>query len=77
MANINDNNTSSASQNAMILEWMDKGNTITSLQALDMFGCLRLASRIFDLRERGHNIKKEKVTLPSGKMVTRYSLIKD
>lgn len=77
MANINDNKESSASQNAMILEWMDKGNTITSLQALDLFGCMRLASRIFDLRERGHNIKKEKVALPSGKIVTRYSLIKD
>ena len=77
MENINDNKESSASQNAMILEWMDKGNPITSLQALDLLGCMGLASRIFDLRERGYNIKKEKITLPTGKTVTRYSLIKD
>lgn len=76
MANVNDNKESSATQCAMILEWMDKGNPITSLQALDMFGCMRLASRIYDLRERGFTIKKERITLHSGKIVTQYSLVK-
>ena len=72
--NINDNQKSSASQNAQIKEWLQQGKTITSLEALNMFGCMRLASRICDLRDDGIPIHTEKVRLHSGKYVTRYSL---
>ena len=65
---------SSESQNAKILNWLENGNKITSLQALNLFGCFRLASRIHDLRERGYNICKEMVTQPNGKRVAEYSL---
>jgi len=74
MDNTNDNKKSSASQNAMILAYMQDGNKITSLLALKLFGCMRLASRICDLRERGYDIKAEKIQVPSGKYVTEYSL---
>lgn len=74
MANINDNARSSASQCALIKAYMENGNTITSLEALRLFGCMRLASRICDLRDRGCNIKAEKIALPNGKFVTRYSM---
>lgn len=77
MANINDNKESSASQNARIAAWLQDGNTITSLEALSKFGCLRLASRICDLRDRGMKIKAEKIITMSGKRVTRYSLDKE
>ena len=75
MANVNDNVQSSASQCAMIKEYLENGNTLTQLQALNLFGCFRLASRIHDLRNRGMNILKQRVLTPSGKWVAEYSLI--
>ena len=72
--NNNENKTSSESQNAKILSWLENGNKITSLEALQIFGCFRLASRIHDLRERGHNITKEMIILTNGKRVAQYSL---
>ena len=72
--NYNENYTSSASQCAQIKQWLEDGKTITSLEALQQFGCMRLASRIHDLRERGVGIHAERVTTPSGKYVTRYSI---
>ena len=76
MANINENAQSSASQCNMIAAYLEKGFSITSLEALNLFGCLRLASRICDLRERGYNIGKKKITLPNGKRVCEYFLEK-
>ena len=32
---------------------LERGRTITPLQALDRYGCLRLAARIADLRRSG------------------------
>ena len=72
--NINENPKSSASQCAQIRDWLMQGNKITSLEALTMFGCLRLASRIHDLRERGLAIHTERITTASGKYVTQYSI---
>lgn len=77
MANINDNKATSASQNARIAAWLEDGHAITSLEALTRFGCMRLASRICDLRDRGMDIKAEKVKVSSGKWVTRYKLSKE
>lgn len=71
---INDNPVSSASQCAQIKEWLLRGNKITQVEALNMFGCFRLASRIHDLRERGLNIHKERIQVPSGKYVAQYSI---
>ena len=47
---------STESQKKSILDWLSEGNTITALQALNMFGCLRLASRINDLKNDGFTI---------------------
>lgn len=44
--NINDNAKSSASQCAKIKAWLLQGHKLTSLEALKLFGCMRLASRI-------------------------------
>ena len=74
MANINDNAAQSASQNKQIAAWLNSGNTITSLEALKLFGCMRLASRINDLRQRGMDIVTEKVITSTGKLVAQYSL---
>jgi beta-lactamase class D len=72
--NNNENKQSSESQNAKILSWLENGNKITALEALQLFGCFRLASRVHDLRERGHNIMKEMIIQPNGKRVAQYSL---
>lgn len=72
MANINDNILSSESQNKRIAEWLNTGHAITSLEALNLFGCMRLASRICDLRDQGLDIRTEKIKTNSGKWVTRY-----
>ena len=76
MANINDNEQSSASQCKQIEAWLNSGRTLTQLEALDKFQCMRLASRIGQLRDRGMNIKTDKITLLNGKKVARYSLVK-
>lgn len=68
------NESSTASQNNRISEHLHKGLTITSLEALNLFGCMRLASRIHDLRERGENIVVERINLPNGKTVAQYKL---
>lgn len=74
--NINLNESSCRSQCDMIAAWLVEGNTITALTALKRFGCMRLASRIHDLRERGMNIKKEYIYVSDKKRVVEYSLDK-
>ena len=73
--NINENRESSASQCAQIKDWLESGNKLTSLEALSLFGCMRLASRIHDLRERGMDIKMEHIITATGKRVAQYSLV--
>lgn len=64
-----------------ILKFMDTHkNGITPLQAMDKFGCMRLTSRIHDLREQGYNISSESVEVKNryGEKcrVSRYRLVK-
>lgn len=72
--NNNENKMSSESQNAKILAWLENGNKITQLDALKLFGCFRLSSRIFDLRERGFEIDTKRVKTNTGKWICEYSL---
>ena len=72
--NINENHTSSASQAERILEWMKAGHAITPMEALEMFGCSRLAARIADIRKKGWNVYSEFVTTESGKRIKSYHL---
>ena len=68
------NEESAATQCNRILAHLKKGLTITSLEALQMFGCMRLASRISDLRKRGENIVVDRVKTANGKSVAQYRL---
>ena len=68
------NEESAATQCNRILAHLKKGLTITSLEALKLFGCMRLASRISDLRKRGENIVVERINLPNGKTVAQYRI---
>ena len=58
-----------------ILKHLQSGNTITPAQAYEMCGSLALHSRISELRERGHQIACDMVTVPSGKSVGQYRLL--
>lgn len=66
-------------QSEMILEYLQSGRTLTQLEALNRFGCARLASRIHELREDGHNIATRSITVDrahGGKAnVTEYRLV--
>lgn len=72
--NINPNNQSSASQCAMIKDWLEQGNTIDGMIALNLFGCFRLPSRIHDLKERGMKITDRWKVTKTGKRVKEYLL---
>lgn len=72
--NNNDNLESCASQNKRIAEWLKAGNSITAMEAFNMFQCFRLASRINDLRKQGMGIITEKILTPSGKRVANYKM---
>ena len=74
MENNNPNHESSEAQNTKIAKWLEAGNSITQMEALNMFQCFRLASRISDLRKRGMDICKQMILTPSGKRVAQYSM---
>lgn len=74
--NINDNKQTSESQNKQIAAYLNEGNTLTQMEALGMFQCSRLASRINDLRNRGMDIKTEMIVTSTNKRVAQYSLNK-
>ena len=45
-----------------VLEYMRRYGSITQLEALRDIGCMRLASRISDLRYQGHSIGRRMKT---------------
>jgi Helix-turn-helix domain len=45
------------SQQAMILNALKAGETITPLDALHKFGCMRISARVYDLRHKGFLIE--------------------
>ena len=57
MANHNPNVNTSNSQRAWALAQLQAGRAITSSMADDEIGCTRLASRIDELRDSGHQIE--------------------
>jgi hypothetical protein len=69
---------SKTSQNAKILAYMKKGNTLTALGALNLFGCFRLAARVKNLKDAGHVINTEMIVVGlygEEKRIARYRLI--
>lgn len=61
-------------QNEQIKAYLKKGKSITPLDALKKFGCLRLSARIKNLRDEGVRISTEYVTV-KGKTFASYSVI--
>lgn len=44
-----------------VLEHLRKHGTITSLEAIELYGATRLSSIIYNLRKRGHKIVTEDI----------------
>jgi hypothetical protein len=63
------------SQAGLILRHLQSGATLTALDALDLFGCNRLAARIADLRAKGYRVQSTLIELPNGKRVASYALL--
>lgn len=62
------------SQCKRILAYMQEGNAITPIEALNLFGCFRLGARISDIKKLGYQIVTEMVSVGDGKRVARYHL---
>jgi hypothetical protein len=58
-------------QTNAILEFMKTGADLTPLEALNLFGCMRLGARIWDLKRAGYIIQSAFVTV-NGKTFKRY-----
>ena len=63
-----------ATQLAHLFAWLSVGRAITALQALEEFGCARLAARIHNLRSQGYGIADEFIETNNGKRVKQYWL---
>lgn len=61
------------SQNAAILNHMLAGKSISPLEALNLYGCLRLGGRRYDLVKDGWNVKTD-IVKENGKRFARYSI---
>ena len=64
------------SQERMILKHLQRGGAVTPLFALKHFGCLRLGARIYDLKQKGHDIQRQMIKFIDGKRVAEYRLLK-
>lgn len=61
-------------QAGRILAHLRAGNRLTALEALEKFGCFRLAARVHELRREGWHIEERTVETRGGKRVAEYSL---
>ncbi len=61
------------SQKLQILKRLQSGMTITPLSALSLFGCMRLAARINELRNEGYPIEGVRFKYKGSRPI-RYSL---
>ena len=55
----------------MILTDLERGQTITPLDALNNYGCMRLASRVHELKKDGFDVRK-KTIIRDGKSYAAY-----
>ena len=60
-------------QNDEVLRYLKFGRRLTPMAALRLFGCFRLAARIYDLRMRGNDIK-HRTREVNGKRFAEYYL---
>ena len=64
------------SQSAKVLYHLENYGSLTAIEALELFAWFRLAARINDLKEAGHDIQMEMKKMKNGKKIAVYSLPK-
>lgn len=64
-------------QNKMIREFLEQGNAINPMIALNRFGCFRLSARIHDLRTTGMNIGMTRKMNSKGNYYAEYRLMEE
>ena len=62
-------------QENIILDHLKEHKFITTWEAIQKYRITRLSARIYELRERGHNIITKNIS-ENGKRFAEYSLIK-
>ena len=65
------------SQSQKILKHLSSGKSLSPLQALGLFGCYRLAGRIYDLKRAGHQIETIIKSDDQGRTYASYVLKHD
>jgi hypothetical protein len=60
-------------QSLQIMKYLATGKPITAIQALNKFGCFRLAARIHEMRSEGLAIN-EKTINKNGKRFSQYQI---
>jgi hypothetical protein len=70
--NLSKENTMTVTQTNEIKAYLKMGYRITAIDALEKFGCFRLAARIKDLKDEGMEIDKVMVETVSGARVAQY-----
>ncbi len=66
-----------SSQTADILRYLRAGESLTAMDALNMFACWNLKGRIWDVKKRlepNEKIQRDWVKTANGKRVAKYSL---
>jgi hypothetical protein len=61
-------------QTKSVLRHLEKGKTITPLEALGVYGIYRLAARIRELRDAGHDVITHRRADERGKRFGEYEL---
>jgi hypothetical protein len=61
-------------QNKTVYEYLLKGHTLTSMQAIKKWGITRLGARIWDLRHLAKVEIHDRMIKEAGSTVTQYSL---
>ena len=67
------------SQNKRIYAYLKRGNIITPIIAFNLFGCLRLSARIYDIKESlegSVQIQTNMIKVSNQTYVASYKLIK-
>lgn len=72
--NINQNKAQTESQKQMILEHLLTGCSITTLEALMWFNCMKASNRVSELKDQGWPIQTKIIDTDSHKRVAQYRL---
>ena len=65
---------SKPTQTDQILKHLQEIGPITALDALDYYGCFRLAARINDIQNLGIKVEARRVKTPKGAVIAEYRI---